>query len=499
MKPKIFIGSSVEGLNVAYAIQQNLTHDAESTVWDQGIFELSQSTIESLTKAVDSSDFGIFVFSPDDLTIMRGKESNTIRDNIIFEFGLFIGRLERDRVFFITPEANDFHLPTDLLGLTPGKYNPNREDGSLQAATGPACNQIRQAIKRLPLLTAQSRENESDESELEKKDEKFHWINDLFNKDYLSAKEKLKKEMENQKGKDLLSSNAWMAYINFSENEVTGLEDLRNIAKSNNESPEILSLVAQMFTWEHYNDIALEILNDALSTFQNDPALLVLQSKCLKNEGDRAKAIDILSREELREIPEIAIALSEIHEDEDEIDNAIECIHISYAKYPSNKSVAYKYARLLQEKGNNKEALYLLNYLVKEHPKEVSYWGYLSNTCLQLNLYEKAMSTCKVALELSQGKEAWILHNIGNMLKNKGFYSEAEDWLNKGLKLEPQSEYAHDRLAASIKSRNEEQKNFLSFCQEGRILLRKHTQKKNEEAQQSHAPDAPVAALLPPG
>jgi len=32
MKPKIFIGSSVEGINVAYAIQQILTKDAEATV-----------------------------------------------------------------------------------------------------------------------------------------------------------------------------------------------------------------------------------------------------------------------------------------------------------------------------------------------------------------------------------------------------------------------------------------------------------------------------------
>jgi predicted nucleotide-binding protein len=57
MKPKIFIGSSVEGLSVAYAIQQNLTQDAESTVWDQGIFELSKTSIESLTNVVERSDF----------------------------------------------------------------------------------------------------------------------------------------------------------------------------------------------------------------------------------------------------------------------------------------------------------------------------------------------------------------------------------------------------------------------------------------------------------
>ncbi len=480
MKPKIFIGSSVEGLSVAYAIQQNLTHDAESTVWDQGIFELSLTTIESLTNAVECSDFGIFVFSADDITIMRGNENSTIRDNVIFEFGLFVGRLGRDRVFFITPDNNDFHLPTDLLGVTPGKYNPTREDGSLQAATGPACNQIRQVIKSLPLLTSQYRENESDEAEAEIT--KTNWIHDLFNNDFSSARSKLKEEITAKSGPDLLEGEAWMAYIDFKENEITGLDNLHNIAKSNSNSLRILTLISRMFSWEHYFDISLEIITDALSKFPNDSELLILKSECLKKIGDHTGAIDILSKEGLNITPDIAVALADIYEEEGKVEQAIECIHQSYVKYPSNNAVLYKYARLLQEKKRNKEALYLLNYLVKENPKNVTYWGYLSNTCQQLDLYDKAMRCNKEAAELSEEKESWILHNIGNLLNNKGFYAEAEEWLNKGLIIEPNSEYAHERLAGAIKSRNGEQKKFSKLCTEGRILLRNKNQEEEEKA-----------------
>ncbi len=477
MKPKIFIGSSVEGLGVAYSIQQNLTQDAESTVWDQGIFELSLTAIESLTKAVENSDIGVFVFSPDDITKMRGAESNTIRDNVIFEFGLFVGRLGRDRVFFITPEGTDFRLPTDLLGVTPGKYNPMRDDGSLQAATGPACNQIRQAIKKLPPLTSQHRENESDEAEPDSKTKMNPWIQDFLNNDYSSARKKLEEQMKEKSEEDKLEEDrVWMAYIDFKENEITGLDSLIDIAKSNKQSPKIITLVSRMLSWEHYSDIVLEILQEALLKFPANPELVVLLSECLKTEGDKEGAINVLSKDELQKLPAIAIALADIYEEEYEIEQAIECIHTSYIKFPSNTDVLYKYARLLQESNRHKEALYLLNCLAAENPKEVAYWGYMSNTCLQLNLYDKAMTYCKKALELSQGEEAWILLNIGNMFNNKGFYSEAEEWLNKGLLVDPESEYAHDRLATAIKNRNEEQKNFTEFCKEGRISIRNKKQ-----------------------
>ncbi|MDR7091538.1 nucleotide-binding protein [Cellvibrio fibrivorans] len=147
MKPKVFVASSVEGLDIAYPLQVNLQHDADITVWSQGVFSLSITPLDSITEALRASDFGIFVFSGDDETRMRGNVSDTVRDNVIFELGLFIGKLGKRRCFIVMPDNIDLHIPTDLVGVSPAKYSGARAKSEAAAALGPACHEIRQAMK----------------------------------------------------------------------------------------------------------------------------------------------------------------------------------------------------------------------------------------------------------------------------------------------------------------------------------------------------------------
>jgi predicted transcriptional regulator len=145
-KPRIFIGSSVESLPIADTIAENLEFDAEVTIWRSGTFNLSSNTLDDLILKSKSVDFSVFIFSPDDLAIMRAKERYVVRDNVLFELGLFIGSIGKDRCFIIKPRGIELHFPSDLLGITPTDYDPNRSDDNLTSSLTYASTQIKREM-----------------------------------------------------------------------------------------------------------------------------------------------------------------------------------------------------------------------------------------------------------------------------------------------------------------------------------------------------------------
>jgi predicted nucleotide-binding protein len=152
-----FIASSVQGVDVAYAIQENFEDDegVNVTVWRQGVFAPSRDTIDQLLAALDVSDFGIFVFTPDDVTKINGKTQLAVRDNVILELGLFMGKLGPPRCFMVVPkEARNVRIPTDLKGLTYLTYKSSRDN--INAALGAACNGIRKVVKELGVFRESS-------------------------------------------------------------------------------------------------------------------------------------------------------------------------------------------------------------------------------------------------------------------------------------------------------------------------------------------------------
>lgn len=148
-QPVVFIGSSSESLEIARELQNLFAHDPfVIEVWSTGVFTPSATPIESLVLAVKGSDFGVIVFNPDDTITSRDHITPGPRDNVVFELGLFIGHLGRERTFFVVPRENDIKIPTDLLGVAPLEYAKGTPE-TLASRIGPVSNELRKLIKQM--------------------------------------------------------------------------------------------------------------------------------------------------------------------------------------------------------------------------------------------------------------------------------------------------------------------------------------------------------------
>jgi predicted nucleotide-binding protein len=150
--PKLFIMSSSEAKKIADALRAGLEKDVFSKVWDDGVFFAGGYPLEALEQQVNESDFAVAIAEPDDITESRGTRQRTLRDNVLFELGLFMGKLTRYRTILIHPRVKDLKIPSDLQGLTLIPYDDG-DVSTITARIAPVCDKVRELVKKLGVRT----------------------------------------------------------------------------------------------------------------------------------------------------------------------------------------------------------------------------------------------------------------------------------------------------------------------------------------------------------
>lgn len=120
-RPSIFVGSSRESMPIAERVRKGFPED-EFVVdpWYSGVFGKTSSTggdmsnAEWLKNFTDIYDYAIFIFAPDDemKSLTRfdtpdGSARNAMgtRHNVVYEFGLFMGRIGAKKTFILFDDS----------------------------------------------------------------------------------------------------------------------------------------------------------------------------------------------------------------------------------------------------------------------------------------------------------------------------------------------------------------------------------------------------------
>jgi predicted nucleotide-binding protein len=115
----IFIASAAEDLTAANMVKTQMVALGynNSTVWNEGIFHPTVTVFEQLLTFAAKFDFAILIWGGADITVSRGQSFASPHDNVVFEAGLFLGALGKERVFILTDKTRSVEIPSDFSGV----------------------------------------------------------------------------------------------------------------------------------------------------------------------------------------------------------------------------------------------------------------------------------------------------------------------------------------------------------------------------------------------
>jgi hypothetical protein len=115
-KPRIFVGSSTEAIELAHKVAVTIeVAGMTPVVWDTGAFPVGSTLLERIDSLADDFQGAILLFTPDVHSVRNGQTADQPVSNVMFEYGYLSARLTRQRVAICLFDNAD--LPSDLQGV----------------------------------------------------------------------------------------------------------------------------------------------------------------------------------------------------------------------------------------------------------------------------------------------------------------------------------------------------------------------------------------------
>lgn len=295
----------------------------------------------------------------------------------------------------------------------------------------------------------------------EHKDEekKQMWFEAFFDKEYDKAVELLKEEIETETDEDRrVKLKAFIGTVKFKKDKRIGIEYFEDLIKEQEKKTEAYYWYAKSYhNMENYES-AIAVAKRGIDAKEGWPVLHELYADCLVYYKRQIEAIEFLGENLNRypETPSSYLKIADILIQLDMKDLARDCCRAGITHCPTDEGLLEKYAGILHEMNEHKESMSIYSRLTDLKPEESKYWTFLGNQYLMIQLNDLALEAYKKANQLANEKQGWIIGNIGNLMKNRGFYTEGASYLKRAVEINPESQYGHERLAEALKQSKEE-------------------------------------------
>jgi len=152
-KSKVFIASSGRTLTLAEKLRDELqTEFCEAILWaEESEHQPGVTIIEMLENAGEKYDFAVIILARDDVILKEKSDTLKARDNCVFEAGLFIAYLKRERCFLVN-SVHQTDLPSDLGGIISLPFTEPKDlsdRGACADAVMKVSSDIKDRIQRL--------------------------------------------------------------------------------------------------------------------------------------------------------------------------------------------------------------------------------------------------------------------------------------------------------------------------------------------------------------